>query len=174
MATKKSMWVLFGILLISAWVLGSAIQAGAETMNFKLYTYVIKSEMVSVGDVEGHIVAFNLRGSFYTFENGDVATVSAVATTDFIKGSGPFMNYLTITFEDGSTIIVKGQGTVGGTAAGALASGGWRSEIIKGTGRFAGTKGTLTSKVKYLPVEKGEPGPKRIGEGTLTYTLLPK
>jgi hypothetical protein len=29
MATKKLMWVLFGILMISAWVLGSAIQAGA-------------------------------------------------------------------------------------------------------------------------------------------------
>ena len=38
MATKKSMWVLFGILVISAWVLGSAIQAGAETMNYKFYT----------------------------------------------------------------------------------------------------------------------------------------
>ncbi len=29
MITKKSMWILFGIIVLSAWVLGSAIQAGA-------------------------------------------------------------------------------------------------------------------------------------------------
>jgi steroid delta-isomerase-like uncharacterized protein len=31
MATRKSMRIIFGILMISAWVLGSAIQAGAQT-----------------------------------------------------------------------------------------------------------------------------------------------
>jgi hypothetical protein len=30
---KKSTWVLFGILVISAWVLGSLVQAGAETVK---------------------------------------------------------------------------------------------------------------------------------------------
>jgi len=33
MFTKKSMMVLFGILVISAWVLGSAIQAGAQNQG---------------------------------------------------------------------------------------------------------------------------------------------
>jgi steroid delta-isomerase-like uncharacterized protein len=33
MATKKSMWMIFGSLMISAWVLGSAIQAGAQTQG---------------------------------------------------------------------------------------------------------------------------------------------
>ena len=54
------------------------------------------------------------------------------------------------------------------------ASGGWTGEIIKGTGRFEGIKGTQTAKAKYLPVEKGEAGPKGIGEGTITYTLPSK
>ena len=35
MATKKPIWVLFGILVISAWILGSAIQVGAETLMRK-------------------------------------------------------------------------------------------------------------------------------------------
>ncbi len=174
MATRRSIGVLFGILVILGWVLGSAIQAGAETMNFKLYTYVTRGESVPIDDVEGHVVNLMVRRSFYAFENGEVAIVNAVSTGDFIKGSGPFMNYLTITFPDGSTMIVKGQGTVGGTAAGTLASGGWKSEIIKGTGRFEGIKGTLTSKAKYLPVEKGEAGSKGYGEGTITYTLPSK
>jgi steroid delta-isomerase-like uncharacterized protein len=31
MVTRKSTWIIFGIFVISAWVLGSAIQAGAQT-----------------------------------------------------------------------------------------------------------------------------------------------
>jgi hypothetical protein len=174
MTTKKSMWVLLGILVISAWILGSAIQAGAETMNYKFYTWVIRGEDVPVGDVGGHMVGIVIRGAFWVFENGGVATITHVATRDLIKGSGPFMQYVTVNFEDGSTIIIKSHGTLGGTAAGALASGGWTSEIIKGTGRFEGIKGTQSAKAKYLPVEKGEAGPKGYGEGTITYTLPPK
>jgi hypothetical protein len=172
MATKKSVCVLFGILMTSALVLGSAIQSEAETMNYKFYTYVIKSETVPVGDVEGHTVMLAARGAFYVFENGEVATINHVSTGDFIKGSGPFMQYVTINFSDGSTIMIKSQGTIGGTTTGT--SGGWTSEIIKGTGRFEGIKGTQSAKAKYLPVEKGEAGPKGYGEGTIIYTLPSK
>jgi hypothetical protein len=174
MATKKSMWVLFNILVISALVLGSAIQARAETMNYKFYTYQVKAEAVPVGDVEGHTVGFGIRRAFYVFENGEVATTNVVATNDYIKSSGPFMQYITINFQDGSTIIIKSQGTVGGTGTGAYTSGGWKSEIIKGTGRFEGIKGIQSATAKFLPVEKGEAGPKGYGEGTITYTLPPK
>jgi hypothetical protein len=174
MATKKSLCVLFVISVISACVLGSAMQAGAETMNYKFYTWVIKGEDVPVGDVEGHIVGLSMRGSFYVFENGEVATINTVATRDLIKGSGPFMQYVTINFADGSTIIIKSQGTLGAPAAGAFTSGGWTSEIIKGTGRFQGIKGTQAAKAKYLPIEKGEAGPRGYGEGTINYTLPSK
>jgi hypothetical protein len=44
MVTKKSIGVIFGILLISGWVLGSAVQAGAETLNYKAYHYAEKNE----------------------------------------------------------------------------------------------------------------------------------
>jgi hypothetical protein len=168
MATKKLMRVLFGILLISAWVLGSAIQAGAETMKYKFYTWVIKGEMVPVPDVEGHMVGYATRGAFYVFENGEIATINHVVLRDFFKDAGTFWQYVTIKFEDGSTIIIKSRGTFGG--AGAT----WDSEIIKGTGRFHGIKGTHTAKAKYLPVEKGEAGEKGYGEGTITYTLPSK
>jgi hypothetical protein len=174
MVTKKSMWVLFGILVISTWVLGSAIQAGAETLNYKFYTWAIKGENVPVGDVEGHTVGFLIRGSFYVFENGEVATSNSVSTRELIKGAGPFMQYVTINFADGSTIIIKSQGTTGTPVAGSYTAAGWTSEIIKGTGRFTGIKGTQSAKGKYLPVEKGEAGPKGYGEGTITYTLPSK
>lgn len=63
--------------------------------------------------------------------------------------------------------MIKTQYTLGGTAP-------RTSEIIKGTGRFEGIKETQAGKAKYLPVEKGEAGPKGIAEGTITYTLPPK
>ena len=174
MAAKKSVWVLFGILVIFAWVFGSAIQAGAETMNYKFYTWVNKAESVPVGDVERHTVRLENRGAFYVFENGEVATTNSVATRDLIKGAGSSLQYTTINFADGSTIVIKSQGRGGGTATAAQKSGGLTSEIIKGTGRFEGIKGTQATKLRFLPVEKGEGGPKGIGEGTITYALPSK
>ena len=176
MATEKSTWGLFGILVLvmSAWVIGSAVPVGAETLNYKFYSWMIKSERVPVGDLEGHAMSLVVRGAFMVFENGEVATSDAVITSDTIKGSGSFINYATIKISDGSTIITKSQGTIGGTATGSHTGVGWTTEIIKGTGRFEGIKGTLTSKTKYLPVEKGELGPKGYGEGTIIYTLPSK
>lgn len=175
MASKKSLWVLSGVLVILAWVLGSAIQAGAETMNFRVYNWVTKRETVPVADVEGHALGLTVRNAFFVFEKGEVVTSIPVGTHDYIKGKGPFMQYVTLTFQDGSTIIIKSQGTVGAPVAGTPTVGGYTgSEIIKGTGRYEGIKGSLTLKVKYLPVEKWEAGPKAYGEGTLTYSLPPK
>ena len=168
MAKRKSIWVFFGILVITAWVFGSAIQAGAETWNYKLYNYVEKREAVSVGDVEGHGLALETRRTFLLFENGEVATAVLFAIADFMKDSGSNISYSTITFSDGSTISIKREvkwvGAVSETKGG----------ITKGTGRFQGIMGTQSAKAKYLPVEKGEVGPKGYGEGNLTFTLPSK
>ena len=173
MATKKSIMVFFGILVISSFVLGSVIQAGAETLKFKFYSYVTQDESVPVGDVEGHILSLSTRRAFCILENGEVATETAVMTRDLIKGSGSTTQYRTMTFADGSTVIVKAQTAVEGTGTGISAAKTTR-EIIKGTGRFEGIKGTGTSTVKYLPLQKGEPGQKGIGEGSITCTLPSK
>jgi hypothetical protein len=173
MAIKKSIWVLFGILVISAWVLGSTIQAGAETMNFKAYSYVVKAEEVLIGDVEDHIVSLVTRRGFYLLENGDVATGIAYIIGDYIKNVGSNTSYGTITFADGSTIMTRRQMTIT-RPGGASASGGLQGEIIKGTGRFEGIKGTITQKTKFLPLEKGEAGNKTISEVTITCTLPSK
>jgi len=97
----------------------------------------------------------------------------AVILSDVIKGSGSTILYSTITFADGSTIILKAQTTLEGKGAGISAARG-TTEIIKGTGRFEGIKGTGTGTLKFLPLERGEAGRKGIGESILTYTLPPK
>jgi len=170
MPTKQLLAVLFGVLVISNWVLGSAIQASAETLNYKFYVWMNRDEIVAVDDVEGHIVALAQRGGFYVLENGEIATIKRVSMNDLIKGAGWAVVYETITFADGSTIMLKGQYTLRGTAAG-IASSEATSEIIKGTGRFGGVKGTQSAKARFVPPEKGEAGPKQYGEGTIAYTL---
>lgn len=176
MSTKKSLWILLGVFVISAWVLGPAIEARAETMNYKFYTWVIKSESVPISDMEGHVVSFVMRGGFFMFENGEVATANQVATIDYIKGEGPFMTYVTINFADGSTIIIKNQGKMAGTDTKSPRLVAWTSEITKGTGRFEGIKGTQTQgdRPKVFPLEKGEVFPKSYHEGKITYTLPTK
>ena len=173
MATKKSMWVLFGILLMSGWILGFAIQAEAETMNYKFYVWMNKREAVSVDDVDGHLVTLAQRGGFYVLENGEVATIKRVSLNDLIKGTGSAVAYETITFADGSTIVLKRQSTLRGTE-GTVTSGESTSQILKGTGRFEGIKGTQSDKTKFLPPEKWEVGSKQYGEGTIDYTLPSK
>ena len=171
MATKKSMCVLFGVLVLATWVLGSVTRAGAETMNYKLYTYVVKAESVPVGDVDGHYLYSMTRRSFLVFENGEVATERGVLTGDQTKESGAsFLRYTIITFSDGSTIVIKSQGTAAGPGVLTPTAAKRTDEIIRGTGRFEGIKGTGTITIKFLPVEKDEAGARGIGEGSITYT----
>jgi hypothetical protein len=169
------MWVLFGILLISAWVLGSSGQAGAETLNYKIYTYVVKAESLPVGDVDGHYLYSMTRRSFLVFENGEVATERGVLTGEMTKESGAsFLRYTTITFSDGSTIVIKSQGATAGPGVLTPTASKRTDEIIRGSGKFEGIKGTGTIAVKFFPVEKDEAGARGIGEGTITYTLPSK
>jgi hypothetical protein len=50
----------------------------------------------------------------------------------------------------------------------------WSAEIIHGTGRFQGIKGTETGTDKLLPREKEEILGKAVGEGAITYSLPSK
>jgi hypothetical protein len=173
MATKKSLRVLVGICVISAWVFGAALPAGAETLNYKSYVWMNREESVLVDDVEGHTVVLAQRGGFYVCDNGELATIKRVSLNDLTKGAGSATAYETIKFADGSTIMLKSQSALSGTAGETTSSEG-TSEIIKGTGRFEGIKGTGSYKRRFLPAEKGEAGSKQYGEGTITYTLPPK
>ena len=116
---------------------------GAETLNYKIYSYVTKAESVPVGDVEGHTMGFQTRRAFCVFENGEVATQSSVMYSDSIKGSGPSLQYSTHDFlrwfyyyYEGASYSDRDSPRVIGAKM--------TREIIKGTGRFEGIKGTGT------------------------------
>ena len=174
MATKKSNWVLVGFSIIAMGLLGSAPQAMAETLNYKLFNHVTKAEVFPIPDAEGHEVTVIVREGVNRFENGEMAWVKAVVIRDGTKMAYSFDQYVTMTFNDGSIILTRTKGTAQPTAtAGAVATK-WTGEIIHGTGRFQGIKGTQTSSGKNLPPEKGELGGKALGEGILNFTLPSK
>jgi hypothetical protein len=174
MGKKKMAWLFFVILATSAWVLGAVIQGGAETLKYKSYTYTIKEENIPVGDEEGHLVMFYERGGLFVFENGEVANFHMIGTGEAVKNGASLLYYDTVTFSDGSTIMERVQGTLGMGVPGVPSTGGFKKEIIKGTGRFEGIKGTGSGRTKYLPVEKWQPGVSGYGEGAYEYTLPPK
>ena len=88
MATKKSMWLLFSILVISAWVLGSVIQAGAETLKCRTATTLTKDEKIAVSDEEGHVLGVQILQGLAFFENGEIAKVRTHSIFDTIPGKG--------------------------------------------------------------------------------------
>jgi hypothetical protein len=174
MGKRKLAWILLVSLATSAWILGSAIQAGAETLKYKSYTYTIKEEDIPVGDEEGHLLMSFDRGGLFVFENGEVANFHMFGNGEEVKSGLSIMYYDIISFPDGSTIMERTHGTLGTGVPGVPTTGGFKKEIIKGTGRFEGIKGTGSGQTKYLPLEKWQAGVSGYGEGTLEYTLPSK
>ncbi len=162
---------LISIIMIVVWCAVSVSEAGAETLNYKCFLHATKAEVVPIADIEGHTAIFGLREGVIAFETGELGWVKSVNMFDLVKGAGTFDQYTTYTFLDGSTLIVHAKGTMGATPQGLSSAGKITGDVIHGTGRFQGVKGSMTSTLKVLPPEKGEPGPKSFTEGTLVYTL---
>lgn len=166
--------ILILILVIAAFLLGSVTQTVAETKKWRYVGYFPKAEILPVGDVEGHYLAiFEFRG--LAFVDGEVAIVSGVAYGDFVKGIGPVTNYVKYVFEDGS--IMETMNRFKATIASDMKTGLWedgKGEFTKGTGRFAGIKGSLSWTGKRLTGFTKETKGEHFCDGTMTYTLPPK
>jgi hypothetical protein len=168
MATKKSMWILLSVFIIAASLLGSGTQVTAETWNCKDMNKIVKIEGSPIPDAEGHWVNIQMREGATICDNGEIGWHKVLVTWDGIKTEGTFSQYITLTLQDGSTITnyTQAKGIPGGYK--------WTAEIIHGTGRFNGIKGTVMGEGKILPPEKGEILGKAVGTTTFNFTLPPK
>lgn len=162
------------IFVIGIWLLVSIPQATAETINIKFFSHVTKMESVMIPDVDGHAASFVMGEGVTVFDTGEMAWHKSVVFSDLTKGSGSIELYTTHTLLDGSAITTHTKGSVKATPAGVVTAQKWAGDIIHGTGRFQGIKGTVTTSSKRLQPEKGELIGKTIGEGTLNYTLPSK
>jgi hypothetical protein len=149
------------------------IRAEAETLKYKITTYVTKFEVVPVPDVENHVIGVVERRGVAIFENGETATYHAWFTLDSISGQGAsFRGYSSLSFVDGSTSTLKYEGTQTGEK---LRPGKGTGEYIKGTGQFQGVKGNVSFTTKSLTdYTKDDTKGDMIVEATATYTLPKK
>ncbi len=175
MGAKKWTRILVRTLVILAWVIGSALQVGAETLKYKVSNYQTQGEVIQVGDIEGHAIIITTRRGLALFENGDVATYTNWATFDSVKGKSVMDAYTILTFEDGSTITYKAKGIWEAVPKG-FPVGKGTGEFTKGTGKYEGIKGNLTFSGKVYTTYSKEKGTlaDSLLEVTATYTLPQK
>lgn len=125
-------------------VLVPMTQAADEVVGRSVY-HTEKNEMMEAGDVPGHIVGVARQSglSFYTKgpASGQIATKIANLYYDVVKWKGTFTAYVVDTFQDGSTLIYKGSGTITPVGEGNRATFEGTYEITGGAGRFEGKKG---------------------------------
>ncbi len=175
MHTRKSVWVLIGILVVSAWFLGSVTLAGAQTHTMKCREsgQQTKVNFIEVGDVPGHIIAVGEQTGVQSCDDGGVATTLSRWRTDLTKGNGKAYFYWLISYEDGSTIWSKGINNLTPNPDGKTTKWEGTFEYIKGTGRYEGIKGDGTFTGKRLASMPGA-GAQYYYENTGTYTLPSK
>jgi hypothetical protein len=175
MATKKSFFVLLGLFFITAGFLGFANGVCAKTLKLKVTNIVTKVEAIPIEKIEGRAFLPMLRDGVFVSENGEVGSMKFMGTTYGVAGKdGSLLGYIVYKFGDGSTIVGTMRGTFWPDPEGKLA--GIQKacgEIINGSGRFKGIKGSHTMTGKLLKLVKGEIASKIYNEFILIYTLSP-
>jgi hypothetical protein len=175
MATKKSFFVLLGLFFITAGFLGFANGVCAETLKLQVTNIVTKVEAIPIEKNEGPVFLPMLRDGVFVSENGEVGSMKFIGTAYGVAGKGgSLLGYIVYMFGDGSTIVVTMHGTSWPDPEGKLAGIQKASgEIINGSGRFKGIKGSHTMNGKLLKLVKGEIASKIYNEFILIYTLSP-
>ena len=143
------------------------------TMKCRDTGYAAKLNVIEVGDVPGHIIGVGEFPGVLSSDDGSVATTSTKDMFDYVKGSGKFHGYNVATFEDGSTLCIRYQGTATPEANGKTSRWEATCELIKGTGRFEGIQGGGSFTGKRLASMPGA-GAQYYIDYDLTYTLPSK
>ncbi len=173
MTTRQSIWVF--CLALAVGLLGLVSPAPAETLKCKGAGMQRVQEGVPVGDVEGHYVGVNVRAGMAFCDTGEILNYTTLASWNIIPGGGEAQGYQLWNFVDGSTMLSNFQQKYGPSAdPNFVSESNATGEILSGTGRFAGIKGSLTFTGKNLKPIKGEPGGRSALDFTFTYTLPPK
>jgi hypothetical protein len=128
--------------ILFATVALSVIATGAladETLKFRSVYHVTAAQAQDIGDIDGHTMSLVRSSRLASFRDGSVAADNVVAGTDYIKGSGPFLAYGTLTLNDGSALWYKtnAMAAVQGTKTNLSGT----ITIVGGKGRFEGAKG---------------------------------
>jgi hypothetical protein len=172
MARRNLLWCIWGLFVVTGLILGFAMTANAESLKCKTVGVTLKYERVAVDGEDEHTLGLQTIEGLGIFDNGEIARMKIKAIVDLTKSSGFLaIAYLNFMFDDGGTIVLRleRRGIIDEKG---VASTKVVSEIKKGTGRFAGIKGTVSGPGKNFSVQ-GE-AIKSFNDFTFTYTLPSK
>jgi len=158
-------------LLISVCVFTFTAHAGEVKVSTKINSIITKLQAIPIPELPGRVIGFYERQGDARFGNGDTAKQILRCTFDMVRGVGPFQGYSQMTFEDGSTFLVKIKGVMTKPEKGKLPTGHGTGKYIKGTGRFKGIQGNITFKATMLKPYAGESKGDALVEVTGTYSL---
>ena len=113
--------------------------AQAEDLEFREVMHATSVQTQDIGDVEGHVVGIVRFSGIASFQDGSTALASFVAQTDYVKGAGTNSTYSNLTFDDGSVLWYRANGTAAPDGPRTLFKG--TITVLGGKGRFAGAKG---------------------------------
>jgi len=145
MFIRLSLMQLFNTsILISFFSLLAISSAGAETLNFRVFSYYTKVEVMPIGFVKAPASIIYEKRGLADIENGGIALFLARGSVKATPEVRTIDGYTLLTFEDGSTIIydldmkgAKSESTQQNYYTGT-------GKIIQGTGRFVGIQGEIT------------------------------
>lgn len=170
-AMKMSKW--FGlVVLILLMSLSTLVSAqSAQTLDVEATSYIVSSQWLPAGDEAGHSIGMQQRAGMANFSDGSVAQYSTVSNFDFRRGKGGSSSgYSKFTFNDGATIVFSWTAKMIIGEYGLTLNEG-QGIILKGTGRFAGIKGTSSFSGRQLKSAAEDPKGSAIQNATIRYTL---
>lgn len=111
--------------------------AGEQDLTFQLVTHAIDVKTEKIAEIDGQVVSTGRYAGAAVFADGRIASKDFTFSFDFKKGAGPFYGYSTYTFVDGSSLVMRFEGTLepGKPMLG-------RYTVISGTGVYQGATGT--------------------------------
>lgn len=152
MSHRSSLFLLW----TAAWLLALAAGVAAETLEWRTGFTLHKVEPLEVGDTPGHVIGVGESRGMAFFAGGETAIAVNRFTFDYTGNNGPYRAYLLLTFEDGSTITARMEGSAAADSNGKVTLFKGSQSFLRGTGRFAGIRGggSHTGK-RFTPLDSG-------------------
>lgn len=140
---SQNLSYVYGIIAIFLMMVFGVQTGEAQTLKGRIVAQVSQEDakILEVGDVPGHSVMLVQARGLAFLESGEVAEVTATEIIDDTKGEATYHGYEILTFEDGSSVMSKFEGTGTTSEGGKFVDFKGTFSYTGGTGRFEGIDG---------------------------------
>lgn len=126
-----------------------------EVVKFRMFLHATSVQNQEIGDVDGHMLYLGRFSGLAAFSDGSICPGTLIFTADYVKGTGTFSAYVSVTPSKDSTLWIKAAGT-GNPEGATVVFPETPATVVGGSGRFEGAKGEgkFLRGVRLAPVPK--------------------